>query len=64
MHFRHGFSLDDVFEATKIDRWFLIQIEDIVKTEAQVKTLGFGDLNATISVHSNVKVYLTCVLLT
>ena len=44
--FRHGFSLDDVFEATKIDRWFLIQIEDIVKTEAQVKTLGFGDLNA------------------
>ena len=44
--FRHGFSLDDVFEATKIDRWFLIQIEDIIKTEAQVKTLGFGDLNA------------------
>jgi carbamoyl-phosphate synthase large subunit len=44
--FRHGFSLDDVFEATKIDRWFLIQIEDIVKAEAQVKTLGFGDLNA------------------
>ncbi|WP_348665855.1 carbamoyl-phosphate synthase large subunit, partial [Acinetobacter venetianus] len=44
--FRHGFSLDDVFEATKIDRWFLIQIEDIIKTEAQVKALGFGDLNA------------------
>ncbi len=44
--FRHGFSLDEVFEATKIDRWFLIQIQDIVKTEAQVKTLGFGDLNA------------------
>ena len=35
--FRHGFSLDDVFEATKIDRWFLIQIQDIVNTEAQVK---------------------------
>jgi carbamoyl-phosphate synthase large subunit len=44
--FRHGFSLDDVFEATKIDRWFLIQIEDIIKTENQIKTLGFGDLNA------------------
>lgn len=44
--FRHGFSLDEVFEATNIDRWFLIQIEDIVKTEAQVKTLGFGDLTA------------------
>jgi len=44
--FRHGFSLDEVFEATKIDRWFLIQIQDIVKTEAEVKALGFGDLNA------------------
>lgn len=44
--FRHGFSLGEVFEATKIDRWFLIQIQDIVKTEAEVKALGFGDLNA------------------
>lgn len=44
--FRHGFSLDDVFELTKIDRWFLIQIEDIVKTENEIKSLGFGDLDA------------------
>src|SRR5690554_1467440 len=44
--FRHGFTLDEVFEATKIDRWFLIQIEDIINTENQIKTLGFGDLNA------------------
>ena len=46
--FRHGFSLDEVFELTKIDRWFLVQIEDIIKTENQVKTLGFGDLTADI----------------
>ena len=44
--FRHGFSLDEIFTATNIDKWFLIQIEDIIKTEEQVKTLGFGDLNA------------------
>lgn len=44
--FRHGFSLDEVFELTKIDRWFLVQIEDIVKTESEIKTLGFGDLTA------------------
>jgi carbamoyl-phosphate synthase large subunit len=44
--FRHGFSIDDVFEATKIDRWFLVQIEDIIHTENQIKALGFGDLNA------------------
>ncbi|MFB2538741.1 MULTISPECIES: carbamoyl-phosphate synthase large subunit [unclassified Acinetobacter] len=44
--FRHGFSLDEVFEATKIDPWFLIQIQDIINTENQIKTLGFGDLTA------------------
>ncbi len=44
--FRHGFGLDDVFAYTKIDRWFLVQIEDIVKTENTIKTLGFGDLTA------------------
>lgn len=44
--FRHGFSLDEVFELTKIDRWFLVQIEDIVNSENQIKTLGFGDLTA------------------
>ncbi|GAB3041126.1 carbamoyl-phosphate synthase large subunit [Acinetobacter apis] len=44
--FRHGFSLDDIFEATKIDRWFLVQIEDIIKTEEHIKTLGFSDLTA------------------
>ncbi|WP_066805037.1 carbamoyl-phosphate synthase large subunit [Moraxella oblonga] len=42
--FRHGFTLDEVFNATNIDKWFLIYIEDIVKTENHIKTLGFGDL--------------------
>lgn len=44
--FRQGFTLDDIFEATKIDHWFLIQIEDIIKTEDHIKSLGFGDLTA------------------
>jgi len=35
--FRIGMSLDEVFEETKVDPWFLAQIEDIVKTEADVK---------------------------
>ena len=42
--FRIGMSVDEVFNLTKIDPWFLVQIEDIVKTEAQVKALGFGGL--------------------
>ncbi|MGO1688392.1 MAG: carbamoyl-phosphate synthase large subunit, partial [Psychrobacter sp.] len=44
--FRVGMSIDEVFNFTKIDPWFLVQIEDIVKTEAQVKALGFGGLTA------------------
>ena len=44
--FRVGMSVDEVFNFTKIDPWFLVQIEDIVKTEATVKSLGFsGRLN-------------------
>ena len=43
--FRVGMSVDEVFKFTKIDPWFLVQIEDIVKTEATVKSLGFGGLN-------------------
>ncbi|URI08860.1 carbamoyl-phosphate synthase large subunit [Aquincola tertiaricarbonis] len=31
--FRLGMTLDEVFEETAIDPWFLAQIEDIVKTE-------------------------------
>lgn len=46
--FRHGFSLDEVFELTKIDRWFLVQIEDIIKTENEVKALGVGDLTSEL----------------
>ena len=31
--FRAGFDLNDVFELCKIDRWFLIQIQDLVREE-------------------------------
>ena len=57
--FRFGMSLDEVFELTKIDRWFLVQLEELVKTEAEIskhkkkspgadklrswKRLGFSD---------------------
>lgn len=44
--FRHGMSLEQVFEYTAIDPWFLVQIQDIVKTEAEVKQLGVAGLTA------------------
>ncbi len=43
--FRAGKSVDDVFALTKIDPWFLVQIEDLVREEERVKTLGLSDLD-------------------
>ncbi|TLU62015.1 carbamoyl-phosphate synthase large subunit [Thalassotalea litorea] len=42
--FRLGLSVDDVFKATKVDPWFLIQIEDIVKHEQKVTDGGMAGL--------------------
>ena len=44
--FRSGYSLQDVFNLTKIDPWFLVQIEDIVKTEAWLTTQQLDKLDA------------------
>ncbi|MGA0613074.1 carbamoyl-phosphate synthase large subunit [Caldimonas sp. KR1-144] len=44
--FRIGLTLDEVFEETSIDPWFLAQIEDIVKTEALVRERTLAGLSA------------------
>ena len=44
--FRIGMSLDEIFEATRIDPWFLAQIEDLVKTEQQLRTRTVASLSA------------------
>ncbi len=41
--FRWGMSVDEVFELTKIDRWFLVQIADIIATE---KDIAAANLNS------------------
>ena len=43
---RHGMSVDDVYELTKVNRWFLVQIEDILKDEAKIGEVGMAGLNA------------------
>jgi carbamoyl-phosphate synthase large subunit len=44
--FRIGMTLDEVFEETRIDPWFLAQIEDLIKTEAMVKGRSLHSLSA------------------
>ncbi|WP_269619921.1 carbamoyl-phosphate synthase large subunit [Zhongshania sp. BJYM1] len=42
--FRAGMTVDEVFEHSWIDPWFLVQIEDIVKTENSLKSLVLTDI--------------------
>jgi len=34
---KQGFSMDDIFEITRIDRWFIFQIKQIVDMEKQIR---------------------------
>ncbi|MGB1150827.1 MAG: carbamoyl-phosphate synthase large subunit [Candidatus Pseudothioglobus sp.] len=42
--FRMGMSLQDAFELSKIDPWFLKQIEDIVLTEKSIEGIDLRDI--------------------
>ena len=44
--FAMGLSVDEVFNLTKIDPWFLVQIEDIVKIELELETTNLKAITA------------------
>lgn len=46
--FRKGWSLDEVFDLTGIDKWFLIQIQEIIQIEQNLEGKSFSDLNANL----------------
>ena len=35
---RAGFTIEEIFNLTKIDRWFLVQIKEIVDFEEELAT--------------------------
>jgi carbamoyl-phosphate synthase large subunit len=43
--FRAGMTVDQVFDHSKIDRWFLVQIDDIIKREMALKGRHLADLD-------------------
>lgn len=43
--FRAGLSVEDIFGMNMIDPWFLVQIEDLIKDEEKVKTLGLSSID-------------------
>ena len=44
--FRIGMSLDEIFEETAIDPWFLAQIEELIQVERQVAARTLASLSA------------------
>jgi carbamoyl-phosphate synthase large subunit len=44
--FALGMSVDEVFALTKIDPWFLVQIEQIVKIELELENTSIGSIDA------------------
>ena len=44
--FRAGWPFERIAELTRIDPWFLAQIEDLVREEARVRERGMSGLNA------------------
>ncbi len=47
--FAMGLSVDEVFELTRIDRWFLVQIEEIVKIELELDKLAADKGDAALA---------------
>ncbi|MDP4529811.1 carbamoyl-phosphate synthase large subunit [Alkalimonas delamerensis] len=43
--FRFGMSQQEIFELTKIDPWFLVQLEDLVLEEQAIYDAGFSGLD-------------------
>ncbi|QHJ10144.1 Carbamoyl-phosphate synthase large chain [Paraglaciecola mesophila] len=46
--FRMGMDIEELFSLTNIDRWFLVQIADLVKEEQNVAELGLSGIDATL----------------
>lgn len=45
--FRAGLTLDDVYELSRIDRWFLVQIEQLIKTEQLIAETRLASLDGS-----------------
>jgi carbamoyl-phosphate synthase large subunit len=46
--FRLGMSIEEVFELTNIDRWYLVQIEELIQLEARVSDIGMQGIDADL----------------
>jgi len=45
--FRAGFAVDEVYQLTRIDPWFLVQLQELIEDETTVRTVGLAGLDAS-----------------
>ena len=43
--FKHGASMDEIYDITRVDPWFLQQIRNLVHLEAELRTLRLEDVD-------------------
>ncbi len=46
--FRMGMSVDEIFGLTNIDKWYLVQIEEIIQLEELIARIGLSDIDETL----------------
>jgi carbamoyl-phosphate synthase large subunit len=46
--FRYGFTMEKVFEFTKIDPWYLVQIEELVQMEQSIAGMDLSNIDASL----------------
>ena len=46
--FRYGYTVDQLYEMTAIDPWFLAQIEDLIKTEREIQTKSLHEFDRSL----------------
>ncbi|WP_218353971.1 carbamoyl-phosphate synthase large subunit [Alteromonas lipotrueiana] len=46
--FRFGMDVDEIFSLTNVDRWYLVQIEELVKLEQEVADKGLSAIDAEL----------------
>ena len=49
--FRAGMTVDEVYDSSAIDPWFLVQVKELIDIEAELAELKLDDINATILRH-------------
>jgi carbamoyl-phosphate synthase large subunit len=46
--FRMGMSVDEIFTLTNIDRWYLVQLEEIIQLEQLVERIGLSEVDKNL----------------